>query len=92
MGNDKKTVHYDKILKILFSISSRLTIHAINALFRKDFKENVEIKQLNPEYISLDKTTAIADTVLSIEIIDLRKQLENLRKRKLYVYEMEGSQ
>jgi hypothetical protein len=65
---EKKTIHYDKILKNLFNISNRLTIYALNALFKKNFKENAKIEQLNREYIRLDKTTAIADTVLSIEI------------------------
>jgi hypothetical protein len=69
MGNgEKKTIHYDKILKNLFNISNRLTIYAINALFKKNFNEDAKIEQLNREYIRLDKTTAIADTVLSIEI------------------------
>ncbi|MDI3480740.1 MAG: hypothetical protein PWQ97_395 [Tepidanaerobacteraceae bacterium] len=69
MENGKKSViHYDKILKNLFNISTRLTICAINALFKKNFKEDAKIEQLNREYIRLDKTTAIADTVLSIEI------------------------
>ncbi|AYO30315.1 DUF4351 domain-containing protein [Biomaibacter acetigenes] len=35
---------------------------------KKNFKEDAKIEQLNREYIRLDKTTAIADTVLSIEI------------------------
>jgi hypothetical protein len=66
--NNKRTIHYDKTLKNLFNISDRLTIYAINAFFKKDFKEDTKIQQLNREYIKLDKTTAIADTVLNIEI------------------------
>jgi hypothetical protein len=65
--NNKRTIHYDKTLKNLFNISDRLTIYAINAFFKKDFKEDTKIQQLNREYIKLDKTTAIADTVLNIE-------------------------
>ena len=66
-ANIKKVVHYDKILKNLFNISNRLTIYAINALFKKDFKEDTKIEQLNREYKRIDDTTAIVDTILSIE-------------------------
>ena len=66
-ANNNKVVHYDKILKNLFNISNRLTIYAINALFKKDFKEDTKIEQLNREYKRIDDTTAIVDTVLSIE-------------------------
>ncbi|HHW02562.1 MAG TPA: hypothetical protein GXX35_07100 [Thermoanaerobacterales bacterium] len=34
---EKKVIHYDKILKNLFNISNRLTIYAINALFKNTF-------------------------------------------------------
>lgn len=64
MGNgEKKIIHYDKILKNLFNISNRLTICAINALFKKNFNEDARIEKLNREYIRLDKTTAIADKI-----------------------------
>ena len=66
-ANNNKVVHYDKILKNLFNISNRLTIYAINALFKKDFKEDTKIEQLNREYRRIDDTTAIVNTVLSIE-------------------------
>jgi len=65
--NKRKTIHYDQTLKNLFNISNRLTIHAINALFKRNINENAQIKQLSREYRRLGKTTAKADTLLSIE-------------------------
>ncbi|RKL62647.1 DUF4351 domain-containing protein [Thermoanaerobacteraceae bacterium SP2] len=63
----KKTIHYDETLKNLFNISKRLTIYAINSLFQKNISQSAKIEQINREYTRLDKTTAIADTVLNIE-------------------------
>ncbi|MDN5313598.1 MAG: hypothetical protein PWQ68_2572, partial [Thermoanaerobacteraceae bacterium] len=39
-NEEKKFIHYDKVLKNLFNISNRLTIYAINALFKKNFHED----------------------------------------------------